>query len=369
MVKSKRFFIIFLILLFLPGSVIWLSGCFTDNNSSDVQDTGPGQVIAENSDVGISNNNPGEQDTPGVVLEENTEDGNKKESSNSSDNGLVDSSTEETDMNKGDEEPIDPESTPEVTEEADEESSEIPVTAEEKPEVAPELTLSVILGPEYAQDSQVCYYRVKAIVTGKPFPDITFSKDDSNGAWGVDVTQINLTEGQSYTLTCKAENPAGAAESTVTLNWIANPDSRNSSGDSQASPPVQVDYGDIDNFLIDVNLTLQQVIVSYRGNVIRNMVCSGGRPETPTPLGEYLTYQKIYYQYVPKFAQGAFYWTRFYGPYLFHSIPTDINRNMLVEELEKLGTPASHGCIRLMNEDAKWMYDVLPLGIRVNIHN
>ena len=31
----------------------------------------------------------------------------------------------------------------------------------------------------------ICYYRVKAIVTGKPSPTVKFSKDDSGGVFGV----------------------------------------------------------------------------------------------------------------------------------------------------------------------------------------
>ena len=350
--------------------VFFLTGCFSAISLSGSQNTDLNQEIIENPDDSNPGNNPGEQDSTGpAVVEESAEKPNTEVSSDSSNNDLTGSSNEKTDMNKDDEETIDSGDVSMTAEEVDKETSEIPDTTEEPPEVAPEVTLSVTLGPEYAQDSKVCYYRVKASVAGNPFPGITFSKDDSNGAWGVDVAQINLTERQSYTLTCTVENTAGTAESAIVLNWVENPDSKSSSGKDQSSPTIQVDYGDVDNFLIDVNLTLQQVTVSYKGNVIRNMICSGGTPETPTPSGEYLTYQKIYYQYVPKFSQGAFYWTRFYGPYLFHGIPTDINRNMLVEEFEKLGTPASHGCIRLMNEDAKWMYDILPLGIRVSIHN
>ncbi|MBM3713605.1 MAG: L,D-transpeptidase, partial [Actinobacteria bacterium] len=73
--------------------------------------------------------------------------------------------------------------------------------------------------------------------------------------------------------------------------------------------------------------------------------------------------------WVPRFNQGAYYWTRFYGPYLIHSVPFDKNGNIISEEYAKLGSPASHGCVRLEVEDAKWLYEVLPLGINVSIHN
>jgi lipoprotein-anchoring transpeptidase ErfK/SrfK len=41
----------------------------------------------------------------------------------------------------------------------------------------------------------------------------------------------------------------------------------------------------------------------------------------------------------------------------------------LIEELNKMGNPVSHGCVRLVLEDAKWLYETLPIGIKVSIHN
>ena len=52
-------------------------------------------------------------------------------------------------------------------------------------------------------------------------------------------------------------------------------------GAEQAAPEIVVDYTDTANFLIDVNLTAQQVTVLYKNVAIKNMVCSGGKPETP----------------------------------------------------------------------------------------
>ncbi len=133
-------------------------------------------------------------------------------------------------------------------------------------------------------------------------------------------------------------------------------------------PESEIDFTSPDNFLIEVNLTQQKVFIHYKDFIIKNFICSGGKQETPTPVGNFKTTQKIYYSYVPRFQQAAYYWTRFYGSYLFHSVPYDINGNLLKEELEKIGTPASHGCVRLYLEDAKWIYDKLPLGVNVNIH-
>ena len=65
---------------------------------------------------------------------------------------------------------------------------------------------------------------------------------------------------------------------------------------------------------------------------------------------------------------GADYWVQFYGPYLFHSVPTGQNfGDYLEDEAMKLGQPASHGCVRLTVADAKWFYDQVPDGTPVTI--
>ena len=59
---------------------------------------------------------------------------------------------------------------------------------------------------------------------------------------------------------------------------------------------------------------------------------------------------------------------RFYEQYLFHSVPTDKNRQIIKEEEESIGTWSSHGCVRLLLEDAEWFYKNVPDGTMVAIH-
>jgi len=129
-----------------------------------------------------------------------------------------------------------------------------------------------------------------------------------------------------------------------------------------------IDFNSSDDFRIEVDLSKQMVFVYYKDNLIKEMICSGGAEETPTPPGEFETSDKIKYSWVERFDVGAFYWTRFYKKYLFHSVPFDKNREMIIEEYEKLGSPVSHGCIRLKLEEAKWLYDKLPSGVKVIIY-
>ncbi len=223
---------------------------------------------------------------------------------------------------------------------------------------APSIELKVIEGPSYGQGGQVCYYRIYAKVDGDPLPDLRFSKDDSNGAWGTDIAQVNLGPGQSYMLEATAENDIGIASDSILLEWV----------DPEAISQPKIDYNDSKKFKIDVSLDEQRVRVYYEGDLLREMACSGGAPETPTPVGTFKTTQKIHYSWLPRFDVGAYYFVRFYGSYLFHSLPFDEDGNLIQEEAEKLGQPASHGCIRLKVEDARWLYEKLPLGVEVNIY-
>ena len=54
------------------------------------------------------------------------------------------------------------------------------------------------------------------------------------------------------------------------------------------------------------------------------------------------------------------YVTQFSGDFLFHSVPyTEYGNHGSLKpgEYDKLGTDASHGCVRLCIRDAKWIYD------------
>ena len=194
--------------------------------------------------------------------------------------------------------------------------------------------------------------------------------NNSDFSYGVTVKSISEEDGSMDNL---AE---GSEEDKDTFKeWI---------GEEQGSADVEeikdehnypgpikeqnIDFNSSNDFRIEVDLTKQKVFVYYKDNMIKEMICSGGADQSPTPLGEFETSDKIKYSWVERFNVGAFYWTRFYKTYLFHSVPYNENKEMIVEEYEKLGSPASHGCIRLKLEEAKWLYDKLPSGVKVIIH-
>ena len=83
----------------------------------------------------------------------------------------------------------------------------------------PTISLQIYEGPTYSEADDTCYYRVKAEVTGGPAPEIEWSRDDSDGAWGSNKSQINLRSGESYTLMATAANSGGSSTDSINLIW------------------------------------------------------------------------------------------------------------------------------------------------------
>ncbi len=93
------------------------------------------------------------------------------------------------------------------------------------------------------------------------------------------------------------------------------------------------------------------------------LACSPGKPSTPTVKGVFRVQSKGY-----SFGSGytCYYWTQFYGDYLFHSILYD--QGTFNVQDGRLGQQLSHGCVRMDIWDAKWIQDVIPAGTTVYIY-
>lgn len=101
---------------------------------------------------------------------------------------------------------------------------------------------------------------------------------------------------------------------------------------------------------------------------VKAMVCS---PGWATETGTFTLGEKIRWHVLDGPCYGQ-YCTRIYGSVLFHSVWYNNNYDpgsLSVYSYNKLGTIASHGCVRLTVEDAKWIYDNVPSGTPVTIYN
>jgi hypothetical protein len=107
-----------------------------------------------------------------------------------------------------------------TVEEEEGETAEEETTEETKEAVAPTISLEIYSGPAFSPADSVCYYRVKATVTGTPLPEIDFSKDDSGGSWGSNICQVNLHDpAGTYFLTATATNSEGTATDSIEISW------------------------------------------------------------------------------------------------------------------------------------------------------
>lgn len=122
-------------------------------------------------------------------------------------------------------------------------------------------------------------------------------------------------------------------------------------------------------YLITVDLSKQKTTI-YSGkkndwSVLNSFICSTGKKDQSTPIGSFVIMQKGEWFYSSKYKEGAKYWVQFQGNYLFHSLPYNYDQTTVVDKT--LGTPASHGCIRLSEDNAKWLYQNIPSGTKLVI--
>ena len=116
--------------------------------------------------------------------------------------------------------------------------------------------------------------------------------------------------------------------------------------------------------------TINHYVTVYEGSrynwrVVERWQCGDGKSSTPTVKGSFTVGSRGYY-----FDSGnarCFYWTQFYGNYLFHSTLYYQTYSPTSPMDDRVGLGISHGCVRLKLENAKWIYDNIPWGTKVYV--
>ena len=225
----------------------------------------------------------------------------------------------------------------------------------------------------------------------EPTYDIEYNGKLTRGSQGSRVKQVQerLTElgyfdgptsGNYMNLTIAAieafqeNNGLDVDGITGTETWTALFDLENAL-DASATPrptpePTPIPYA----LTVDVK---NQAVIAYELDEngehtipVRFMICSTGTVSTPSDIGTFiLDGTKARWAFFSLYGSYAQYWTKINADIAFHSVIYNevdlyaLNR----KSYNMLGSRASHGCIRLLNHDALWIYENIGEGTVVTI--
>jgi len=104
--------------------------------------------------------------------------------------------------------------------------------------------------------------------------------------------------------------------------------------------------------------------------LVRTMKCSTGRKGTPTPTGTFTdTGPGARWHFFKKFNCWAQYAYYIQGGIMFHSVLYNQKGGKVTQSsVNHLGSRASHGCVRLSVDDAKWIWNNCPANTKVEVY-
>ena len=132
-------------------------------------------------------------------------------------------------------------------------------------------------------------------------------------------------------------------------------------------------------YAIKVDTTNQVVTILSKGTsgdydvIEQQFICSTGTSDHPTPAGTFKLSdaERKEWRYFKTYKTYVKYAVHIKGDYFFHSClyskPSDNTKYRSSTSVKKLGTKASHGCIRLWDDDIKWMFENCEAGTLVYV--
>ncbi len=130
----------------------------------------------------------------------------------------------------------------------------------------------------------------------------------------------------------------------------------------------QKGYSSSTKYLVWVSLKTQTVNVftGGKGNwtLTKSMPCASGKNSTPTVTGEFTVKSHAW-----EWNFGTYkvrHVTVFYEGYAFHSRIYKTDYSALLDDT--IGTPASDGCLRMLDDDCYYIFDQIPTGTRVVVY-
>jgi lipoprotein-anchoring transpeptidase ErfK/SrfK len=153
--------------------------------------------------------------------------------------------------------------------------------------------------------------------------------------------------------------PASPSPTQVTLKTPPKPASR----PALANPDSLHLEGD----LIEVSIHSQRLTAWRDGHVVFRFVISTGRPGYETPAGHYKVISKTPNAWSRKWSVWMPWAMNWYGNYFIHQLPHYPGSKENIGA-SQLGTPASHGCVRVNVGDAERLFHWTGVGTPVWVH-
>ncbi len=200
--------------------------------------------------------------------------------------------------------------------------------------------------------------------------DTDISQSDTTVISESDISPSDISESTTLETTTTTE-----ATTTTTTTTATDPATDGLSRDERNAPGVySADYKE--DYYIVVHTGSQSVAVygkdsdGYYTKLVKCFTCSTGKSGHDTRTGLYKIRRRYRWRLLVGNVYGQ-YSSGFSDSYLFHSVPYNKQSvdTLDNEEYDKLGSPASHGCVRLCVRDSKWIYDNCPLGTQVFVTN
>ena len=146
-------------------------------------------------------------------------------------------------------------------------------------------------------------------------------------------------------------------------------------------PPISADekamlnkaqgYSSPTGYLVLANVSTHRVGV-YKGSAgkwqkVKYYTVTTGAPNMPTREGVF--YRGIRMLYFNSGSDRCWYATQYSGNYLFHSVLYTQASSPTTVTDGRIGVSASHGCIRMRLEEAKWIYDNIPANTKIVVYH
>lgn len=243
----------------------------------------------------------------------------------------------------------------------------------------------VRLGTEKSRD------RVSPFFTTEKNPETGKNTWNSGARVAMDNKRVSPLEPASFTITAKAPAEKGVyrefyAPVAEGVTWMEGEAlfSVDINVGGASLDPSTTDYltyiqksANLSNLKLEggknltVDLSEQRMYVNIGDTTIRTFPVSTGAPKHPTPVGKYSIFLK---QNVRVAASRPHYIMPLYqmfkkGGYGIHALPSLANDRGVFwrEALNHIGSPRSHGCIRLLPKDAEFVWNFTEMGTPLTV--